>query len=404
MEKTQQFEAATNGKLITILSIDGGGIRGIIPATILAFLESELQKLDGSEARLVDYFDVVAGTSTGGLVTAMLTAPNKNNQPLYEAKDIVPFYMKHGPKIFPQQSGVLGSVLKTVKMLFGPKYNGKYLKKIIRRELGNIRLTDTLTNVVIPTFDIQTLQPTIFSTYQAEVNPSYNVQLSDICISTSAAPTYFPPYYFKNNFADGNGLEFNLIDGGVAANNPALVAISQVTRQVFSKDPEFFPVKPVDYGRFLVISIGSGASKEAKPYNANAASKWGIFGWLIHDNSTPIVDVFTQASGDMVDSHIAVFFQAVHSQGNYLRIQDDTLIGDAASVDIATKDNMSKLKDIGDKLLKKPASWVNLRNGLSEPRDNGQTNAESLTRFAKLLSEEKKLRESTKSPQIIKKL
>lgn len=95
------------GKRITILSIDGGGIRGIIPGTILAFLESKLQELDGPDARIVDYFDVIAGTSTGGLVTSMLAAPDKNNRPLYAAKDLTRFYMEHAQKIFPQRKFVI---------------------------------------------------------------------------------------------------------------------------------------------------------------------------------------------------------------------------------------------------------------------------------------------------------
>ncbi|KAL7595982.1 hypothetical protein Lser_V15G31256 [Lactuca serriola] len=396
MENGLRNAPPANGKLITILSIDGGGIRGIIPATILAFLESQLQELDGKDARLADYFDVVAGTSTGGLVSAMLTAPDQKKRPLYAAKDIVPFYMEHGPKIFPQHRGVWGSIVKTMKMLIGPKYNGNYLQKLIKEKLGNTRLNETLTNVVLPTFDIKRLQPIMFSTYEADVNPCYNAKLSDICISTSAAPTYFPPYYFKNDNENGrNSEEFNLVDGGVAVNNPALVAISQVTKQVFSENQDFFPVKPMDYGRFLLISLGTGASKQANRYNAKMASKWGILGWLVHSGFTPIIDVFTQASGDMVDGHLSVFFQAVKSQENYIRIQDDTLDGDAALVDVMTKENMVKLEEIGEKLLKKPSSRINLKTGISEPIGTGETNAEALKRFAKLLSEEKKLRESS---------
>lgn len=101
----------------------------------------------------------------------------------------------------------------------------------------------------------------------------------------------------------------------------ALVAISQVTNQIFSKNRDFFPIKPMDYGQFLVISIGTGSSKSEQKYTAEKAAKWGILGWLRHGGSTPIVDVFTQASGDMIDFHISVVFQALHSEASYLRIQ-----------------------------------------------------------------------------------
>ncbi|CAH2042627.1 unnamed protein product [Thlaspi arvense] len=221
--------------------------------------------------------------------------------------------------------------------------------------------------------------------------------LSDICISTSAAPTYLPAHYFTNQDDDGNVREFNLIDGGVAANNPALVAISQVTKKIFEQDPDFFPIKAMDYGRFLVISIGTGSAKVEKNYNAKMAAKWGVLGWLIHGGSTPLVDVFTQASADMVDFHNSVFFQALHSENNYLRIQEDTLSGKDASVDVSTKENLEKLVEIGERLLKKPVSRVNLEMGLFEPIEDSGTNEDALKRFAKLLSDERKLRE-LKSP------
>ncbi|XP_061343616.1 patatin-like protein 2 isoform X1 [Gastrolobium bilobum] len=386
MERTKssvaQIQAPTYGNLVTVLSIDGGGIRGIIPATIIAFLESQLQELDGEDARLADYFDVISGTSTGGLVTAMLTAPDQNNRPLFAAKDIKPFYMDHCPKIFPQYRGFCGTLLaKVVRSLGGPKYDGKYLHGVVREKLGDIRLHETLTNVVIPTFDIKSLQPTIFSSYQIKMNPCLlDAKLSDICISTSAAPTYLPAYNFINQDSKGKVHEFNLIDGGVCANNPTLVAMNEVTKQIIDENSDFFPIKPLEYDRFLIISIGTGTAKNEEKFNAKMAAKWGLLDWLTHSGCTPLIDVFTQSSADMVDFHLSTLTQALHSEDNYLRIQDDTLTGTDSSVDISTKENLGKLCQIGEKLLKKPVSRVNLDNGLFEPLQNGETNEDALRR------------------------
>ncbi|XP_012828882.1 PREDICTED: patatin-like protein 2 isoform X1 [Erythranthe guttata] len=85
-----------------VLSIDGGGVRALIPLVILAKLESQLQKIDGPHARIADYFDVVAGTNTGALTAAMLTTPNENNRPMFTAQEIIEFYLDNFPKIFPQ--------------------------------------------------------------------------------------------------------------------------------------------------------------------------------------------------------------------------------------------------------------------------------------------------------------
>ncbi|KAM7516556.1 hypothetical protein LguiA_006139 [Lonicera macranthoides] len=317
----EEYELDFGQNTKVVECIDGGGIRGIIPGVLLAYLELQLQELDGEDMRLADYFDVVSGTSTGGLITAMLTAPNENNRPLYAAKEIVPFYLENSPKIFRQLRGPFGWMVKLGKALTGPQYDGKYLKQLIKGILGSTRLHQTLTNVVIPTFDIKTLTPTIFSSYQVTSNSMLDAPLSDVCISTSAAPTYLPAHYFKNKDVHGNVKEFNLIDGGVAANNPTLVAISEMTRQVFKENPNFFPIKPMDYGRILVISLGTGVSRNSHKFNAKKAAKWGILSWLFNFGSTPLVNAFNQSSADMVDYHNCVVFEALHSQDNYLRIQ-----------------------------------------------------------------------------------
>ncbi|XP_076896937.1 patatin-like protein 2 [Bidens hawaiensis] len=310
----------TFGNCITILSIDGGGIKGIIPAVILSYLESELKRISkDDEAAIADFFDVIAGTSTGGLVTAMLTAPNKYSRPLFAAKDIVGFYKENSPKIFPQ----VEYIIKTLKVAFGPQYNGRALRKVINEKLSTTKLSETLTNIIIPTFDIKTMDPVFFSSYQTGRQDGKDALLSDICIGTSAAPTYLPAHDFKNR-----GKEFNLVDGGVIANNPCAVALREVARQIKNEHPNFLGIEADDYSRCLVISLGTGSEKDKHIYNAGTAAKWGVFGWLVNSNFTsPLTCIFMEASSDMVDYHINAVFEHNDNVENYLRIQETKLTG-----------------------------------------------------------------------------
>lgn len=390
------LQPSTFRNVITVLSIDGGGIRGIIPGIVLAFLESQLQKLDGEEARLADYFDVIAGTSTGGLVTAMLTAPDDQNRPLFAAKDIKDFYLHHCPKIFPQNCCPFSAALKLVKSLSSPRYNGRYLHKLAKEKLGETRLHQTLTNVVVPTFDIKNLQPIIFSSYEEKKNRQVDALLSDICLGTSAAPTYLPAHHFETKDFVGTSKEFHLIDGGVAANNPALVAIGEVTKEITRGSQEFVSIRANDYTRFLVVSLGTGSHKCEEKYSAQNAAKWGVLGWLAADDSSPLIDAFTDASGDMVDFYLSAVFKALKCEDNYLRIQDDTLVGELCSVDTATKANLENLVRVGEELLKKQVSRVNWETGRFEPVKQ-KTNEEELISVAEKLSKEKRLRD-LKSP------
>lgn len=390
MERSKSMPPA-NGKLITVLSIDGGGIRGLIPAIILNVLETELQNLDGKDARIADYFDIIAGTSTGGLITAMLTAPDEKKRPLFPASEIKKFYLQKCRKIFPQNSN---TVTRMVKNLFGPLYDGKYLRDCIRKRLGNIRLEDTLTNVAIPTFDISTLQPTIFSSLEVKKKPYLNALLSDICIATSAAPSYLPPHHFETIHEEEKH-EFNLVDGGVAANNPTLIAIGEIAKQVIrnSETPQSQNTKDMEdteERNFLVISIGTGECKKKWKYNATDASKWGLLGWWFKANgSTPLVDIFTQASTDMVDIHLSVLFKSLNAEDNYLRIQADDLKHTLSSLDRATNENLKELSEAGEGLLQNNVSRVDLQTGKFVPFSK-KTNEEALKDFAKKLSKEKK--------------
>ncbi|XP_062075351.1 patatin-like protein 3 [Humulus lupulus] len=385
------------GKKFTVLSIDGGGVRGIIPGTLLAFLESKLQELDGPDARLADYFDVISGTSTGGLVTTMLAAPNKDNRPMFAAKDINDFYLQHTPKIFPQSgNSFFGSISTWMDTLTGPKYDGKYLHSLLNSLLGDLTLSQTLTTIVVPAFDIKLVQPCIFSTSDGKESSLKNARLADVCISTSAAPTFLPAHSFTTSDDKGNTRSFDLIDGAVAANNPSMLAISHITREIAKKNNKEDEVvdeeAAMDGTSMLVLSLGTGAAKLEEKYSAATASQWGLINWIFDNGSTPIIDIFADASSDVVDFLVSTLFQSRHHKKNYLRIQDDTLVGNESSVDIATTENLQRLVDIGTKLLEKPVSRVDLETGKYQIVEGEGTNAEALVNFAKLLSKERKSR------------
>uniref|UniRef100_A0A164UAR2 Patatin n=1 Tax=Daucus carota subsp. sativus TaxID=79200 RepID=A0A164UAR2_DAUCS len=397
----QSFSTASppqKGRMVTVLSIDGGGIRGIIPGTILAFLESKLQELDGPSARIADYFDVISGTSTGGLVTTMLTAPNKENRPLFAAKDIYKFYKENGPKIFSEDR--LKGFLEKIRRLFvsftGPKYTGEQLGSIVKELLGDMTLNQTLTDVIIPTFDIKRLYPLIFCSDKARANTSWNAYLYDVCLGTSAAPTYFPAHYFETKHEDGRTRTFDLIDGGIAANNPTQVAITHITNEILNGNFKIVDdMTPMNTTRMLVISLGTGAAKYEAKYDARKASRWGILNWIFDNGNTPILDSYGAASQDMVDIHVSSLFQALQAEQNYLRIQEDGLTGDESSVDVATVRNMERLSAIGNELLQKPVSRVNLETGMFEAVAGEGTNSDALSGFAKMLSDERKFRLGT---------
>ncbi|GJT45233.1 putative RNA-directed DNA polymerase [Tanacetum coccineum] len=219
---------------------------------------------------------------------------------------------------------------KWLRALEGPLYDGEDLRCIVGKELGHeARLNDTLTNIVIPTFDIKLMQPVIFSSFKVPKDHSINATMYDICIGTTAAPVYLPGHEFYND-----GRELNLIDGAVAANNPTAVALEEMTlsikKQLKTYDPERHP-----RGQFLVLSLGTGTHNYEKKYDVKRSSKWGVADWVIF-NGSPLMKTFTQASVDLVNYRMNNVFEILDCPDNYLRIQDDKLTGDMSSLDILT--------------------------------------------------------------------
>ncbi|XP_027906060.1 patatin-like protein 3 [Vigna unguiculata] len=353
------------GDHVSVLSIDGGGIRGIIPAKILDYLDKSLKARDPTTS-LADYFDVISGTSTGGLMTAMLAAPKSSHSksPLFTPSEVVQFYKKYGPDIFKPRA--IWDLTKC------PKYDGVFLRNITRQILKDTRLNETLTNLVIPSFDERRVSPVIFSNFKLKTETYLNAKLSDICLATSAAPTYLPPHQFENA-----GVEFDMVDGAMAANNPAMVAVSEVIQHTENKN-------------VLLLSLGTGTTKSNK--------LGGIFdgvcqlGWLINS-----VDVFSEAlyGTDMVHYYLATVFPGLLSQENYLRIEEYNLDPSLEGMDNATPKNMDNLEKVGKNLLYQNVLRVNVNSFVPIPLD--QTNAQALDRFAEKLHAERLLRLKRKS-------
>ncbi|KAF5955427.1 hypothetical protein HYC85_008283 [Camellia sinensis] len=466
---------------ITILSIDGGGVRGLIPAKVLEFLENELKTLEKEDVRLVDYFDVMAGTSAGALITAMLAAQSTTNaqqlgtssasspapapapnstEPIDHgrsrprtAKEIVYLLCHTTPKIFgkfkPDQSDKKDpsvSIDKPEQVPNGEPYQGdkkepeihdakdktgstssfgkaveafkaavvagveevreigKELREIGKEALEAVEekalmpwhdvrnleeeatkvlgketlLKDTLTNVVIPTYDLCKLHPAVFTTRLArERNP--DLKLTDVVIGSASAPIYFSPKTFK-----GGRTEYKLVDGGVVANNPTLLAIKEAA-QLFGN--------PRDYSNYLILSLGTGKEEAVLVGDDTISFSGSAFEWLQFFTGTPkLLEVIFGGSDDIVDVTTSFILGKHNTHHNYLRIQRYDMKHDEMDINNASEKNLNKLKEIADELIHDHDSETGLLK--DTPEDVAPLKIEcELKRFAERLYYERRRRE-----------
>jgi hypothetical protein len=237
-----------------VLSIDGGGIFGLIPAMVLAEIEAQTGKA------CADLFDLIAGTSTGGIIACGLAAR-------VPASQLVELYRDHGGEIF---SRGLGWEVTSGNGLAAPKYSAAVLERYLVQVLGDKMLSDSATHVEVPaTLCGPHTQPFWFSSWSGQ-----NFKLRDVARATSAAPYYFPPAIISPE--DGDPLTF--ADGGLFANNPevdaALAAMS---------------IWPDDHNLF-VLSLGCGYSALSVP----AKPDWGGADWILGG----LIDMQLQLSVD----------------------------------------------------------------------------------------------------------
>ncbi|RLM58208.1 patatin-like protein 1 [Panicum miliaceum] len=312
------------------------------------------RKLDGENARIADYFDVIAGASTGALIAAILVTPkDEKTEPPRTAEEIKRLYRELGPKIFPPMS----RAWKFLLMLCGPIYKPKPLHDKIKEITGDLTLDRTLTTILVPAFDVWRLLPMVLCSYkphgkhrEGEMRP----QLSDVCIGTTAAPIYFPAHELQGYRRLPNGrrvvvARYHLIDGGVGANNPTMEA---------HNEGRHLTDGAVDFTKYVVIFIGTGSFKEDKTemYTDKECARWSARQWAFDfwRARCPIVDVFTHTSNFQVDFNVAVLFHSHGFERNYLRIQ--AMVDPAVntlSMDNVTGENMDELVKIGEGLLQR---------------------------------------------------
>ena len=208
--------------MVSILSIDGGGLGGIIPATFLI----EFEKRTGKP--ICELFDLIAGTSTGGILATTLTLPNQSGKPKYTAEQVRSAYFDHGATIFHQS--LLRSVI-TLGGLVRPKYSARGLDAMLDKYLGRSRLHTTLTEILVTAYDMASSTPWFFKTAFAKDHrtPVDDPLLSQVARATAAAPTYFPPLTMEGHC---------MIDGGVFASNPALCAYAHA-RSIYPEERSF---------------------------------------------------------------------------------------------------------------------------------------------------------------------
>lgn len=311
---------------IRILSIDGGGIRGIIPATVL-------QALLPDDRRAQDAFHIIAGTSTGGIIACGLAKP----KPL-GLDEIIALYEEHGWDIFNKDK---------ILTFHNPRYDPAELQKYLDAQLGSTYLSEVSgVELLIPSYAIalpkenppgNTCAPMFFRSWQARglqldggMKDEYDFKLASIARATSAAPTYFPPATIVNKA----GQSFTMIDGGMFANNPTICAIVEAYRLYGSMD-------------FMIVSLGTGI--EPLQIDASAAAHWGELRWAV-----PIISILMTGSSQTVSVQTNEFLRDTHWRLDIpLKAplpQGDT-VNPSPEMDDATPSNIRALKNKARQLI-----------------------------------------------------
>lgn len=286
-----------------ILTIDGGGIRGVVAATWLLLMEKDLEE---NGLKLSESFDLVCGTSTGSIIAAAVAMG-------IDMKSVVSLFKSAGPKIFANPRSSFSN------MIF-PRYSGKALNEILIETLGNSQLEDSKTNLCIPTYDIVNRKTYLLRSYDKHTK---DLEIWNACRASSSAPIYFPAHKVTINDVDRI-----LIDGGVSANNPASLAIAE---SISINKKKSLKLMSDD---IVLVSLGTGSS--TRNLAAKGKQLKGIMSWAL-----PILDVLFDGSSSVSD-HIV---SQILDQSRYARLQFDLNGGQGSDdMDDASPENINTLR------------------------------------------------------------
>ncbi|EOA23886.1 hypothetical protein CARUB_v10017102mg [Capsella rubella] len=319
---------------ICILSIDGGGMRGILPGKALAYLEHALKSKSGDPtARIADYFDVAAGSGIGGIYTAMLFGSRDGSRPIFTAEDTWQFLTKNAKGLYGSSGGILKRVMRTTGS------GTAKLKKVMKESFSELTLKDTLKPVLIPCYDLKSSAPFLFSRADALETDGFDFRLWEVCRATWAEPGVFQPVEMKS--VDGR-TKCVAVGGGLAMSNPTAAAITHVLHN----KQEFPFVRGVE--DLLVLSLGMGQLLDVS-YEYDQIIKWTAKHW-----ARPAALISNDSAADTVDQAVAMAFGHCRSS-NYVRIQANGSSLGPCSPNIDTDpsgSNVNMLVGVAEEMLK----------------------------------------------------
>lgn len=316
----------------TVLSIDGGGIKGIVPAMILAELECRTGK------RIHEIFDLIAGTSTGGILALGLAVPKsgEDREAKFQASKLVDLYKNEGKVIFQrrpeekqdlfEQMRIAGFNVALSKMgldvtnsedLFSPKYTRIGKIDVIKRYLGETFMEKALTEVLITSYSTSLRMPFFFTSYLKKEEEYKQEDFRMVCegytmeqaaMATSAAPTYFRPYAIPA--LNRRDPDYTLVDGGVVANNPTSIAIIEAMNSYKMKTG-----KNLNLDEILVVSLGTG--RKSRKLDIKEIENWGQLKWM-----EPLINITLNGQSEIVDYQMEQLLSKGNSQERqYYRFQ-----------------------------------------------------------------------------------